>query len=500
MKRLFPVVLSILMLLPVLPVLAQEQPGREEEEQEWPNQLTEERSVQTRHSVRIGGRELAYTATAGTYVLKEDDGKPLANFFHIAYLKEGVTDYSQRPLLFSFNGGPGTASVWLHMGVLGPRRVVADAEGFALQPPYRLVDNEYSILDVADVVFIDPVATGFSRMAPKEDPHEFHGTMVDIESVAEFIRLWTTRNQRWASPKYLIGESYGTTRASGLAGYLQEEHLMFLNGVILVSTTELSYDVGSDLNFALILPHYTATAWYHKQLAPDLQARPLVELLDEVEAFATGEYLSALVMGGYVPESERAEVVRKLARYTALSPGFIEDCNLRVDRGRFRKELLRDQGLTVGRLDSRYTGRDRDDAGEGIEYDPALVDWEGTFAGAFNQYIRSELDYQTDLKYAVWGDVRPWKDDQPVNVGEMLRGAMTRNEYLNVMILEGYYDAACDYYTAEYVFSHLDLTGLLKDRIHFRYFESGHMMYIHQPSLVKMKTDIAEFIRSTSPR
>jgi carboxypeptidase C (cathepsin A) len=497
-KRLITVLLMAGCLVSTGSIAAQEKPVTEPEPS-WPNELTEERSVQTRHTIKIGGRDLAYTATAGTYILKQDDGKPLANIFHIAYLKDGVTDYSRRPLLFSFNGGPGTASVWLHMGVLGPRRVVADQEGNSLQPPFRLVDNEYSILDVADVVFIDPVATGYSRMAPREDAHLYHGTMQDIESVAAFIRLWTTRNKRWESPKYLIGESYGTTRASGLAGYLQSEHLMFLNGVILVSTTELSYDVGNDLNYALILPHYAATAWYHQQLVPELQNRPLVALLDEVEAFATGEYLSALVKGGYLPEAERTEVVNKLARYTSLSPEFIRDSNLRVERGRFRKELLRDQGLTVGRLDSRYTGRDRDSAGEGIEYDPALVDWEGTFSGTFNQYIRAELGYETDLDYHVWGDVHPWKSEPPANVGEMLRAAMNRNEYLQVMILEGYYDAACDYFTAQYVFSHLDLTGVLKDRIRFKYYESGHMMYIHQPSLVKMKADLAEFIQSTLP-
>lgn len=456
----------------------------------------EETSVQTQHSIRIDGRSIDYTATAGTYVLKDDHGKDMASMFYMAYMMDDVDDYSTRPLLISFNGGPGTASVWLHMGVLGPRRVVADHDGFALQPPYDLVDNEFSILDVADIVFIDPIATGYSRMAEGEDPHLYHGTMEDIESVAEFIRMFVTRNNRWESPKFLIGESYGTTRASGLAGYLQNEHLMFFNGVILVSMTGLGVDINGDISYALILPHYTATAWYHKQLPPDLQSKELLEVLAEAEEFAMNDYLLALSRGGYLTVSEKDDIVNRTSRYTGLSSDYIRNCNLRIDTGRFRKELLRDQGLTVGRLDSRYTGRDQDSAGEVNEYDQALVDWEGTFAGGFNHYIRTELNYQTDLSYDIWGNVRPWNSDDSVVVGEMLRDAMLRNKYLQVLITEGYYDAACDYFTAQYVFSHLDLTGVLKDRIHFAFYESGHMMYIHMPSLMKMKLDMAQFIRS----
>lgn len=497
LKKLILSLMIIGLVVPVGLISAQEDP---DVKTEWSPDLVVERAVETNHSVKIDGRQINYTATAGTYVLREDDGKPLASIFYMAYMKDGVDDYTERPILFSFNGGPGTASVWLHMGVLGPRRVVADMDGFALQPPYEIVDNEYSILDVADVVFIDPVATGYSRMVPGEDEHMYHGTMEDIESVGEFIRLWVTRNERWESPKFLIGESYGTVRASGLAGHLQEEHLMFLNGVILVSMTELHYDIGSDLNYALILPHYAATAWYHGQLELGLQNKPLEFFLEEVEEFALGDYLSGLTKGGYLSDSERAGIVRRLHRYTSLSTEFINNVNLRIDRERFRKELLRHEGKTVGRLDSRYTGIDRDSGGESMEYDPALVDWEGTFSGVFNQYIRSELNYETDLKYAIWGDVRPWNSDDSVNVGEMLRSAMTQNEYLQVMITEGYYDAACDYFTAEYVFSHLDLTGHLKDRIRFDYYESGHMMYIHMPSLVKMKTDLTNFIRGAVRR
>lgn len=472
----------------------------EEPHKETTREMPKESSSVTKHNVKIEGRPLNYTVTAGTYLLKEDDGKPLASIFYMAYMKDGVKDKSRRPLLFSFNGGPGTASLWLHLGVLGPRKVVYDDEGFALQPPYRLEDNEYSILDMADVVFIDPVATGYSRMAPGEDPHKYHGTMEDIESVGEFIRLYVTRNKRWDSPKFLIGESYGTVRASGLAEHLQERHLMFLNGVILVSMTSLNVETGGDVGYALIVPHYAATAWYHKKLPPDLQSKNLLDVLDEVEKFVMSEYFLALVKGGYLPPEEKRNIVRKLSRYTGLSTDYIERSNLRIERARFRKELLRDENRTVGRLDSRYKGIDKDGVGERYEYDQAMVDWEGTFAATMNHYVRTELKYETDLVYEVWGKVRPWKRDPSVKVGEMLRQAMTKNRYLKVFITEGYYDAACDYFTAQYVFSHLDLNGELKDRIQFGFYESGHMMYIHKPSLIKMKKDLAEFIRSAVPQ
>jgi len=468
--------------------------------QEAPQGTPEESLSVTKHTIQMNGKPLNYTATAGTILLKEDNGKPLANFFFIAYTKDGVKDKSHRPLLFAFNGGPGTASVYVHLGVLGPRRVLYDDEGFALQPPYRLVDNEYSILDVADLVCIDPIGTGYSRMVPDEDPHKFHGTMEDIESVAEFIRLYVTRFERWVSPKFIIGESYGTTRASGLAGYLQQSHdLMYLNGIMLVSTTSLGVETGGDIGYCTILPHYTATAWYHKKLPPDLQGKKLRDVLDEVEEFALGEYLLALAKGGYIPADEKEEIARKLSRYTGLSPDYILKTNLRIERERFRKELLRDEYRTVGRLDSRYKGIDKDSAGESYEYDPADANVGGPFSATFKDYIRTELKYETDLNYQISGNVRPWKRDPSDNVGEMLRRAMTKNEYLKVFIAEGYYDAACDYFTAEYTFSHLDLNGGLKDRIKFGFYESGHMMYVRKASLAKMKNDLAEFMRSAIP-
>jgi carboxypeptidase C (cathepsin A) len=453
----------------------------------------------TKHSITIGGQVIDYTATTGTMPLWDDKGEQDAYIFYIAYTKDGVKDKTKRPLLFSFNGGPGAASAWMHMGFLGPRKVLYDEDGFQLQPPYEAVDNENSILDVADLVFIDPVATGYSRMLPKKSLHKYHGVMEDIQSVAEFIRLYVTRNDRWDSPKFIIGESYGTTRAAGLTGYLARAHRMYINGTILVSMTELGHDPAPDLSCTLILPHFAATAWYHKALPPDLQAKPLREVLDEAEAFALGEYTLALNKGGWLSDSERDDIAVKIARLTGLSADFVKKCNLRVRRHRFWKELLRSRGLTVGRLDSRYTGTDRDSAGETFEFDPAMAHWGGPFTGVVNKYFKTELKINTDLTYNISGPVRPWKGHGEVNTGEMLRQAMTTNPYLKVFVLEGYYDAACDYFTAQYTLSHLDLTGKLKDRISFGFYESGHMMYLHLPSLIKAKQDLANFIRSACP-
>ncbi len=453
----------------------------------------------TKHSVTIGGQVIDYTITTGTMPLRDTKGEQDAYIFYIAYTKDGVKEKSTRPLMFSFNGGPGSSSVWMHMGFLGPRKVLYNTDGFQLQSPYEVVDNEHSILDVTDLVFIDPVATGYSRMLPKKPLHKYHGVMEDIQSVAEFIRLYVTRNGRWGSPKFIIGESYGTTRAAGLTGYLTSAHRMYTNGTILVSMTELGSDHPLDLSCMLILPHFTATAWYHKALPPDLQAKPLREVLDEAEAFVLGEYALVLNKGGWLSDTERDNIAAQIARYTGLSADFIKNCNLRVDRQRFRKELLRSRGLTVGRLDSRYTGTDRDSAGETIEFDPAMANWNGPFTGAVNRYFKQELKINTDMTYNIFGSVRPWKGRGDVNTGEMLRQAMTTNPFLKVFILEGYYDAACDYFTAKYTMNHLDLTGKLKDRINFGFYESGHMMYIHLPSLIKAKQDLANFIRSACP-
>jgi carboxypeptidase C (cathepsin A) len=450
-------------------------------------------AVTTQHSVAIRGETVRYTARAGTLPLRAD-GEVMALMFYVEYKRDGVADRTSRPLVFSFNGGPGSSSVWMHMGYTGPRRVVYDDEGFALRPPGALEDNPFSILDVADIVYIDPVATGFSRMVDEEaDPHMYHGSMPDIASVAEFIRLYITREDRWGSPKFVIGESYGTHRAAGLAGYLQAQHNIYLNGVILVSMTGLGVEKGPDVSFATALPQLTAIAWYHHQLPADLQARPLRDVLDQAEAFAMGEYLEALVRGDRLEEGERSRIAGRVSNFLGLSSEYVLGANLRVGNQRFWKELLRDQRLTVGRLDSRYVGVDVDAAGETPGYDPAMADWSGAFTDAVNVYLREELGYATDLEYNIFGDVRPWSREQEPSVGELLRMAMTGNPYLKVMVQGGYFDSATDYFGAVYTMSHLQPGGEIRDRIRFSWYESGHMMYLRKEDLEGANQDLREF-------
>ncbi|HSE41590.1 MAG TPA: peptidase S10, partial [Acidobacteriota bacterium] len=338
------------------------QPSSSEEQKklqgpEFKAEFPKEVLSETKHTVTIGGSAVSYTATAGNILLKEEIGKPRASFFFIAYTKTDVKDVKTRPVTFSFNGGPGSSSVWLHLGTLGPKRVLMDDDGRALPPPYQLVDNEYSLLDLTDLVFIDPITTGYSRPVPGEDPKQFHGVMEDVESVGEFIRLYATRFQRWSSPKFLIGESYGTTRAANLVNYLQRRHGMYFNGVMLVSSIlqmqTARFDVGNDLPYILFLPTYTATAWYHKKLSADLQA-DLRITLKEVEQFALNDYTLALMKGKNLSKDEQGKIAERLSRYTGLSKQYIEQTNLRISIFRFVKELLRDQKRTVGRLDSRF--------------------------------------------------------------------------------------------------------------------------------------------------
>lgn len=500
-KRSVVVTLSVLALvMPASPAAAQRPPQRSQQASGGPSvagteaDLLPDEPVVTQHSARINGQNVSYTAEAGWLPIREA-GKIAAKMFYIAYTRNGIQDKSTRPLLFSFNGGPGTASVWMHMGYTGPRRVVYDDDGFALMPPGGLEDNPHSILDAADIVYIDPIDTGFSRMVEGEDLHKYHGTLADIESVGEFIRLFILRKDRWSSPKFVIGESYGTTRASGLAGYLLDRHQIYLNGVILVSMTGLNVDAGEDVSYATSLPQLAATAWYHGQLGQDLQSEPLRSLLDQVETFAMDAYLRALMQGDRLESAERNEIAQRVARYTGLSADYVMSTNLRVNSRRFWKELLRDQRLTVGRLDSRYLGIDVDAAGETPEYDPAMADWNGAFSDAVNRYLREELGYNPDLKYNVWGNVRPWNRDDGTNVGQLLREAMRENPYLKVMIQGGYFDAATDYYSAIYTISHLQPGGEFRDRFRFSWYESGHMMYLRKPDLANANNDLREFIR-----
>jgi carboxypeptidase C (cathepsin A) len=485
----------VLVLLVIVPGAAQ-QPAQQAAKTD---ELKETTSV-TKHTIQVDGQTLRYTATAGTILLRDDKDKPQASVFYVAYTRDDVTDRARRPMFYSFNGGPGTASVWMHMGFTGPRKVVYDDEGFMLSPPFRLEDNTHTILDVADIVYIDPVGTGYSTMAPGEDPHKFHGVLDDIKSVAEFIRIYTTRNSRWDSPKFLIGESYGTTRAAGVVGHLQDQHQMYFNGVILVSMTGLDYQAGTDLGFALSLPYFTATAWYHKALAPELQSKPLRAVLQESEQFALDGYLDALVKGDKLPAAERDSIAAQVGRLAGLSQAYVVNSNLRIDRGRFRKELLRQRGVTVGRLDSRYTGRDRDAAGATNEFDPAMEAWNGPFAAVINKYFHDELKWETDQKYNIWGNVQPWRRDPATNTGEMLREAMTQNPFLRVLVLAAYYDGATDYFGAQYTMSHLDPSGAIKDRISFAFYESGHMMYVRKSDLAKSKQDLAQFVAAATAK
>jgi carboxypeptidase C (cathepsin A) len=392
--------------------------------------------------------------------------------------------------------------VWLHLGVLGPRRVVMQEDGNLPPPPYKLTDNEYSLLDETDLVFIDPMNTGYSRPVEGQKPKEWHGFKKDIESVGDFIRLYTTRNNRWLSPKFLIGESYGTTRASGLSGFLQDRFGLYLNGIMLVSVvldfTTLYFHINNDLPFILYLPGYTATAWYHNVLTPH---RPLQTWLKEAEEFALGEYASALLKGDALTKEERGRIVEKVSLYTGISKEFVERSNLRINDQHFFKELLRGRGLTVGRLDSRFTGRDRLGVTENAEYDPLLTNITGPYMATFYEYVRNELKFESDLPYeTLSGFVHPWSyadfENQYVNVAETLRAAMTHNPYLKIFVANGYYDLATPYFAAEYTFNHLGLDADLRKNISMEYYDAGHMMYIHIPSLRQMKTDLSEFIRS----
>jgi carboxypeptidase C (cathepsin A) len=493
--------------------------GKKTEEKPVEKPEVKDNIVVTQHTVRIGGKEIKYTVTAGTMILKEEtpdreketEGeKPRAQVFFIAYTKDSSSSKStgrapalaKRPLTFSFNGGPGSSSVWLHLGVLGPRRVVLTEEGELPRPPFELTDNQYSLLDETDLVFIDPVSTGYSRAVEGQKSKDWHEFRKDIESVGDFIRLYTTRYNRWLSPKFLIGESYGTTRAAGLSGYLQERHGLYLNGLMLISAvldfTTLSFNPNNELPFILYLPGYAATAWYHKKAGV---GQPMEKFLKEVEEFARGAYASALMRGDLLPVEERLKVVQELARFTGLSTDFIERTNLRVIDQHFFKELLRESGRTVGRLDSRFLGIDRLGVTEAAEYDPLLTNVLGPYTAGFYETVRAELKFESDLPYEILSKkVWPWSysafENQYLNVAETMRKAMTYNPHLKVFVANGYYDLGTPYFATEYTFSHLGLNKSLQQNVSMAYYEAGHMMYIHMPSLKKLKSDLVKFIRS----
>ena len=453
----------------------------------------------TRNEISIRGQRVPYKAYTGTIPVWDDDGKAIAGMFYVYYERTDISDKSSRPLVISFNGGPGSASVWMQIGYTGPRVLKIDDEGYPVQP-YGLKDNPNSILDVADILYVDPVNTGFSRPVNKDIPAaKFFGVNADIKYLAEWINTFLNRYKRWASPKFLIGESYGTTRVSGLALELQNAQWVYLNGVILVSPTELGLERNGPVEAALRLPYYAATAWYHKMLPADLQQKDLTDMLPEVEAFTVNELIPAISKGSFLEEQKRKEIASKMARYSGLSEKAILAQNLNVPTGFFWKELLRDKGFTVGRLDSRYLGIDKKNAGDDPDYNAELTSWLHAFTPAINMYLREELNYRTDLKYNMFGPVYPW-DNTNNQTGENLRQAMAQNPYLHVLIQSGYYDGACDYFNAKYSMWQLDPGGKLKDRLSWEGYRSGHMMYLRKADLSTSNQHLRDFILKAIPK
>ena len=454
----------------------------------------------THHQLTTPSGLLNYTATTGYTIMRDEKDSARANLFFIAYTRDGETDPAKRPILFSFNGGPGSSSVWLHMGALGPKMVLMTDEGNTLPPPYRYVDNPNTWLDKADIVFIDPMMTGFTRPAGKNAFTDFTGYENDLHLVGDFIRLYLTRYGRWSSPKFIAGESYGTTRAAGLAGYLQSRYNLNVNGIILISAIldfgTVRTDRGNDVPYPLGLPTFAATSWYHKKLDPKYNS--LSSLLQEVQQFATTEYAAALIKGDRLPEAERASVIDRLHDYTGLSRDYLDQVNLRLSVGRYNKELMRKDKKTVGRLDSRITGVDYDNAGDEYDYDASLdVAIYGCYTMAINDYIKRELKYDNELPYEILtGRVGRWvnSENKYLNVAEPLREAMVKNPYLKVWICNGYYDMATPYFATDYVIHHMFLPRELQKNISFTYYEAGHMMYIHKPSLLKLRRDYEQFM------
>jgi carboxypeptidase C (cathepsin A) len=475
----------------------------------FPAPKAEEKTSKTQHTVRLNGQDLHYTAVAGTLVLKKDEGngEPIATIFYVAYTLDGA-DSGKRPVTFTFNGGPGSSSVWLHMGALGPKRVVLTDEGQAVPPPYRVADNDQTALAFTDLVFIDPVTTGFSRHAPGEDPKQFHGVEEDLESVGSFIQLYLTKYDRWNSPKFLAGESYGTTRAAGLSKLLLEKHGIYLNGITLISSAldfaTLSFEGSNDLPYIVFLPSFATTAWYHKKLSPEMQARDLAAVAEAARQFAETTYAQALMKGDKLSAEERQQVVRQLAGFIGLSPDFIDRCNLRVSDERFFKELLRGERELIGRYDSRIVSYAVDPASEHAEYDPSYAAVQGAFTAAFNDYVRRELNWQTDLPYNILTPkVWPWNMSEfvngYVNTAVRLDDAVTQNPFMHVLQMNGYYDLATPFFSTEYTFNHLNLAPPLRQNITMGYCGAGHMLYLKSSCRDELHKDMAGMYQSALP-
>lgn len=455
--------------------------------------LPADTAITSTHKIVINGNEIPYEVTAGTLPVYGEDGKPDAYVQYTYYRRTDIENVNKRPILFSFNGGPGTASLWMHLGYTSPKRLKVGPEGWPVQP-YGVVDNHSSILDVADLVYVNPVNTGFSRIINDGKKEDFFGVRADIEYLADWIDLFISRYGRWDSPKYLMGESYGTTRVAGLAGELQARHYIYLNGVIFQGNCGIGLvNIESS---ALKLPAYTAAAWYHKQLPQDLQSQDLTELMPKVINFTINEYLPAVAWGGVIDDVRKQTIAKQVARYAGISEQFVLNYNLEVPASAFWKELLRDQGKTIGRLDTRYMGIDETNAGERPDYNAELKAWENAFTPAINKYIRGDLGLNPDLQFYVFGPVRPWERGN-INVGDMLRQAMQVNPALHVLNQQGYYDAACDVLTAQYSLWHLDPRGVFKDRIEYTAYKSGHMLYIRKKMMEKGNDELRTFIKNT---
>lgn len=466
--------------------------------------LPPDTAVVTQHTLTIKGQPIRYAAEVGTQpVFLPNETTASAYLHYTYYTRDGVTDSGKRPLLISFNGGPGSGSVWMHLAYTGPKLLSVDDEGYPVQP-YTLRDNPYSLLDVADIVFVNPVNTGYSRLLADEegempDREKFFGINADVDYLAEWINTFVTRKGRWLSPKYIIGESYGGTRVMGLAGALQSKQWMYLNGVIMVSPADYKwFESDPPISVALQLPYMTATAHYHDKLSPKLQAMSLEELLPMAETFALDTLMPAVARGGSLSAKQRDAIAQQMSAYSGLSAESILSQNLHVPTNFFWKELLREEGNTVGRLDSRYKGLDLKSSGDRPDYNSELTSWLHAFTPGINHYFHEELGFPTDVKYNMFGPVYPW-DREDNDVREQLREAMAQNPFLKVLVQSGYYDGATSYYNAKYTLNQLDPSGRLRDRMDFEGYESGHMMYLRRPDLEKANDDLRDFIEASTP-
>lgn len=469
-----------------------------------PTPPPKEEFSETTHQTTINGQRIDYKAVAGNLVLKDEKGAPSANVFFVAYTRsDDKKSDNQRPLTFCFNGGPGSSSVWLHLGAFGPQRVQLPEQGEDVLPPYHLVDNEYSLLDLTDLVFIDPVSTGYSTAIPMDDAKKFHGLKEDAKSIAEFIRLYTTRYDRWESPKFLAGESYGTMRAAATASYLNDREYFFINGLVLISSIldfqSITFSPSSDLAYLTFLPSYAAAAWYHQKLGPELQKKSLPQAVQEAREFVFGDYVSALFKGSNLQSEEKTKVAAKLSTYTSLPVDYILNRNLRIEDKDFREELLKSEHRLIGRFDARIKGVE--DSAQYISYDPSFNAIFGAFTATMNHYLRSSLKWDQDSPYKILVNVAPWDYSVPsmeyLNVANMLNDVKIKNGQLRVFVANGYYDLATPFFGTEYTVSHLGLPASFRNHLTMEYYEAGHMMYLHKPSLIKLKKDLTAYYQNT---